>query len=163
VLPQQLVEIASTQRAPAASAGMVRIPEADFAFHAVGIMIEGGNDVGVDVQYPWEDAPRRYHLHKMHIKSFYIDKYPVTNAEFKKFMEATRYHPHDVHNFLRDWKSGSYPDGWGNKPATWVSLEDARAYATWAGKPPSPHPTSAAKCSSPPTWMPIPRAQVRSG
>jgi formylglycine-generating enzyme required for sulfatase activity len=134
VLPQQLVEIASTQRAPAASAGMVRIPEADFAFHAVGIMIEGGNDVGVDVQYPWEDAPRRYHLHKMHIKSFYIDKYPVTNAEFKKFMEATRYHPHDVHNFLRDWKSGSYPDGWGNKPATWVSLEDARAYATWAGK-----------------------------
>ena len=24
-------------------------------------MIEGGNDVGVDVQYPWEDAPRRYH------------------------------------------------------------------------------------------------------
>ena len=103
-------------------------------FASAGIMIEGGNDVGVDVQYPWEDAPRRYHLHKMHMKSFYIDKYPVTNAEFKKFLDAPRYHPKDDHNFLRDWKNGSYPDGWGNKPVTWVSLEDARAYAQWAGK-----------------------------
>ena len=134
VLPQQLVEIAPTKRANAPPAGMVRIPEADFEFHAAGIMIEGGNDVGVDVQYPWEDAPRRYHLHKMHIKSFYIDKYPVTNAEFKKFLDATHYHPNDDHNFLRDWKNGSYPDGWGNKPVTWVSLEDARAYGAWAGK-----------------------------
>jgi formylglycine-generating enzyme required for sulfatase activity len=134
VLPQQLVEIAPTRLANAPPAGMVRIPEADFEFQAAGIMIEGGNNVGVDVQYPWEDAPRRYHLHKMHIKSFYIDKNPVTNAEFKKFLEATRYHPNDEHNFLRDWKNGSYPDGWGNKPVTWVSLEDARAYSAWAGK-----------------------------
>ena len=37
-------------------------------------------------------------------------------------------------NFLRDWKNGNYPSGWDNKPVTWVSLEDARAYATWAGK-----------------------------
>ncbi len=134
VLPQQLVEIAPAKRATAPPAGMVRIPEADFEFQSAGIMIEGGNDAGVDVQYPWEDAPRRYHLHKMHIKSFYIDKYPVTNAQFKKFLEATHYHPHDDHNFLRDWKGGSYPDGWGNKPVTWVSLEDARAYSAWAGK-----------------------------
>ena len=27
-----------------------------------------------------------------------------------------------------------YPDGWASKPVTWVSLEDARAYAAWAGK-----------------------------
>ena len=134
VLPQQLVEIAPTKRANAATAGMVRIPEADFEFRAAGVMIEGGNDVGVDVQYPWEDAPRRYHLHRMHIRPFYIDKYPVTNAEFKVFLGATRYHPDDGHNFLRDWNNGSYPDGWGNKPVTWVSLEDARAYAAWAGK-----------------------------
>jgi formylglycine-generating enzyme required for sulfatase activity len=134
VLPQQIVEIPPTQRVQAAPAGMVRIPEADFEFHAAGIMIEGGNDVAVDVQYPWEDVPRRFHLHKMHIKSFYIDKYPVTNAEFKRFLEATQYHPKDDHNFLRDWKNGNYPDGWSNKPVTWISLEDARAYAAGAGK-----------------------------
>jgi formylglycine-generating enzyme required for sulfatase activity len=97
-------------------------------------MIEGGNDVGVDVQFPWEDAPRRYHLHKMHVKPFYIDKYPVTNSEFKKFLDASGYRPRDDHNFLRDWRNGSYPEGWDQKPATWVSLEDARAYAQWAGK-----------------------------
>ena len=29
----------------------------------------------------------------MHVASFYIDKYPVTNAQFKKFLDATHYHP----------------------------------------------------------------------
>jgi hypothetical protein len=37
-------------------------------------------------------------------------------------------------NFLRDWKNGAFPQGWDNRPVTWVSLEDARAYAKWAGK-----------------------------
>ena len=71
-----------------------------------GIEIEGSNDVGVDVQYPWEDTPRRFHEHRMHIDTFYIDKFPVTNAAFKKFLDATHYHPKDDLNFLRDWKNG---------------------------------------------------------
>jgi formylglycine-generating enzyme required for sulfatase activity len=99
-----------------------------------GIEIEGFNDIGVDVQYPWEDTPRRFHDHPMHLKSFWIDKYPVTNAQFKKFIDVTHHHPQDDLNFLRDWQNGKYPEGWDNKPVTWVSLEDARAYAAWAGK-----------------------------
>jgi formylglycine-generating enzyme required for sulfatase activity len=90
--------------------------------------------VGVDVQYPWEDAPRRFHEHRMQIKPFYMDKHPVTNAEFKEFLDATHYHPKDNRNFLKDWINGSYPDSWDKKPVTWVSLEDVRAYAKWAGK-----------------------------
>ncbi|HEV2349736.1 MAG TPA: formylglycine-generating enzyme family protein [Terriglobia bacterium] len=133
-LPQHLVEIPATLHAPVAREGMVRIPAGDFTFEVSGVEIEGGNDVGVDVQYPWEDSPRRHHLHPMHIKAFYIDRYPVTNADFKMFMNATHYHPKDNHNFLRDWKNGSFPDGWDNKPVTWVSQEDARAYAAWTGK-----------------------------
>ena len=86
------------------------------------------------MQYPWEDSPRRGHQHRLAIKPFFIDKYPVTNAEFKKFLDASHYRPKDDHNFLRDWKAGSPPAGWENKPVTWVSLEDARAYAAWAGK-----------------------------
>jgi gamma-glutamyl hercynylcysteine S-oxide synthase len=133
-ISQQLVEIPPTKAAPSAPEGMVKIPGASFVFKVRGIEIEGSNDVEVDVQYPWEDTPRRFHEHTMQIRPFYMDKYPVTNAEFKKFLDASHYHPQDDLNFLRDWKSGTYPDGWANKPVTWISLEDARAYAKWAGK-----------------------------
>jgi iron(II)-dependent oxidoreductase len=132
--PQTIVEIPRTKLAQAAPPGMVRIPEAEYNFEVKGIEIEGGNDPGVDVQYPWEDAPRRFHHHHIHIPSFYIDRTPVTNAEFKEFLDAAHYRPADDHNFLRDWKDGMYPAGWGDKPVTWVSIEDARAYAHWAGK-----------------------------
>ncbi len=134
VLPQQIVPIPATKAASSTPAGMVKVPEADFLFKVSGIEIEGFNDIGADVQYPWEDSPRRFHEHPMHVSSFYIDKYPVTNAEFKKFIDSTHYHPKDDLNFLRDWKDGSYPTGWENRPVTWVSQEDAREYASWAGK-----------------------------
>lgn len=134
VLPQQIVPIASTKPASEAPARMVKIPEADFLFRVSGVEIEGMNDAGVDVQYPWEDTPRRFHEHAIHVNSFYIDKFPVTNTDFRKFLDATHYHPKDDLNFLRDWKDGTYPSGWENKPVTWISLEDARAYASWAGK-----------------------------
>jgi gamma-glutamyl hercynylcysteine S-oxide synthase len=133
-VPQTMVEIPATPRAQAAPSGMVRIPEGDYDFQVRGIEIEGGNDPGVDVQYPWEDVPRRFHRHRVHVTSFYVDRTPVTNAEFKKFLDVTSYHPKDDHNFLREWKNGSYPEGWEKKPVTWVSIEDARAYAKWAGK-----------------------------
>ena len=134
VLPQQMVPVSATKPSTTAPDGMVKIPEGDFLFHVSGIEIEGFNDDGVDVQYPWENSPRRFHEHPMHIKSFYVDKYPVTNTQFKKFLDATHYHPKDDLNFLRDWTNGMYPQGWDNKPVTWVSREDAQEYAKWAGK-----------------------------
>jgi formylglycine-generating enzyme required for sulfatase activity len=133
-LPQQLVEIKGTIPSSSAPEGMIRIAAADFLFKVEGIEIEGFNDVGVDVQYPWEDEARRFHEHGISIKPFYIDKYPVMNEEFKRFLDASHYHPKDDLNFLKDWKNGTYPAGWAKRPVTWVSLEDARAYAEWAGK-----------------------------
>jgi formylglycine-generating enzyme required for sulfatase activity len=133
-MPQSLVEISPTSTPAKAPKGMTKIPGDDFTFRVNGIEIEGMNDEGVDVQYPWEPSARRYHEHRMHLKSFWIDTYPVTNAEFRRFMDETHYAPADAHNFLRDWKGGTYPDGWASKPVTWVSIEDARAYAKWAGK-----------------------------
>jgi len=133
-LPQDIVAITATRPAATAPAGMVRIPGANYQFRVSGNEIEGFNDAGVDVQYPWEDSPRRHHSKALEMKPFYMDKFPVTNAEFKKFMDGTHYHPRDDHNFLRDWHNGAYPEGWANKPVTWVSLDDARAYAAWAGK-----------------------------
>ena len=133
-LPQQIVPIPKTAIPAVTPAGMVKVPAGDFLFRVDGLEIEGNNTVGLDVQYPWEDSARQHHVHQMQIASFWIDRYPVTNAEFKKFLEATRYHPRDDHNFLRDWKDGKYPSGWDKKPVTWVSQDDARAYAAWAGK-----------------------------
>jgi gamma-glutamyl hercynylcysteine S-oxide synthase len=133
-VPQALVEIKATKPVSVVPAGMVKIPGGDYTFQVRGIEIEGGNDPGVDVQYPWEDSARRYHTHPMHVAGFYMDRTLVTNAEFAKFLSATGYHPRDDHNFLRDWRDGHYPQGWEGKPVTWVSIEDARVYAAWAGK-----------------------------
>jgi iron(II)-dependent oxidoreductase len=136
ILVQHIVDIkpADIKAAKSSQANMLHIAGGDFLFNVGGIEIEGSNDKGVDVQYPWEDFPRRRHEHWMHVDAFDIDKYPVTNKEFKSFLDATHYHPKDDLNFLKDWQGGSYPSGWENKPVTWVSLEDARAYAAWAGK-----------------------------
>ena len=134
VLQQTLVPIAPTTPVATAPDGMVKIPGGDFVFRVQGTEIEGGASNMVDVQYPWEDTPRRFHEHEMTVVPFYIDKFPVTNAQFKSFLDATHYAPKDTINFLRDWKNGTFPSGWDNRPVTWVSLEDARAYAAWAGK-----------------------------
>jgi formylglycine-generating enzyme required for sulfatase activity len=134
ILPQTLVPIAPTQRATEAPEGMIRIPGGTFLFKVHGTEIEGGDSPGVDVQYPWEDEPRRFHEHVLTVAPFFIDKFPITNAQFKQFLAATHYAPRDAINFLRDWKNGTFPQGWDNRPVTWVSLEDARAYAAWAGK-----------------------------
>src|ERR1022692_4412354 len=114
--------------------GMLKIPGGRFEFRVSGIEIEGSDWEGLDVQYPWETSPRRSHDHVMQVATFYIDRYPVTNADFKRFLDASRYSPADGHNFLRDWSGASPRPGWERKPVTWVSLEDARAYAKWAGK-----------------------------
>lgn len=61
------------------------------------------------------------------LKSFLIDKSLVTNAQYAAFLKATSYKASDTVNFLKNWKNN-------NDPVVYVSLEDARAYATWAGK-----------------------------
>jgi formylglycine-generating enzyme required for sulfatase activity len=133
-LPQHIVSITSSKPSRVTPPGMVEIPAAEFGFEVQGVEHEGGDETGVDVAYPWEDSARRFHHHEIKISRFFIDRYSVSNAQFKTFLDATNYHPKDDANFLKDWKNGTYPGGWADKPVTWVSLEDARAYAQWAGK-----------------------------
>ncbi|MDB6165684.1 MAG: hypothetical protein JWQ83_824, partial [Lacunisphaera sp.] len=132
--PQQIVPIAPTKSVASAPAGMVTIPAGEFDFKVTGVEIEGFTWPGLDFQYPWENSARRAHLQRMKLKSFHIDRHPVTNADFKQFIDTTGYRPQDDHHFLRDWKNGAPQTGWERKPVTWVSLEDSRAYAAWAGK-----------------------------
>ncbi|MGQ0383867.1 MAG: formylglycine-generating enzyme family protein [Gammaproteobacteria bacterium] len=133
-LPQRLLPVAPTRPAPKTPAGMVTIPAGEFDFVVGGIEIEGYTWAGLDFQYPWEDLPRRHHRHRMRLRSFHIDRYPVTNAEFARFLAGSGYKPRDAHHFLRHWQDGAPRPGWEKKPVTWVALEDARAYAAWAGK-----------------------------
>jgi gamma-glutamyl hercynylcysteine S-oxide synthase len=133
-LPQQLVSIENTRAVAEAPSGMVTIPDAEFDFVVGGVEIEGQTWAGVDVQYPWEDSARRGHRRRMALQAFHIDRTPVTNAQYRAFLDASGWHPRDPHHFLRHWRNGAPPAGWDNKPVTWVSIEDARAYAQWAGK-----------------------------
>ena len=63
-----------------------------------------------------------------------IDLAPVTNAEFALFLEASGYQPRHRENFLTHWRGGKPPAGLEDHPVVYVGLEDARAYAKWAGK-----------------------------
>jgi len=133
-LPQRQVALARTLPQSAPPKGMVPIPGGVFDFVVGGVEIEGQTWEGNDVQYPWESSPRRGHRHRLSIEPFHIDRTPVTNAQFAVFLAESGWAPADEHHFLHHWRNGKPPAGWENKPVTWVALEDARAYAAWAGK-----------------------------
>jgi len=95
----------------------------------------GGVDTrGLDVQFPWEPMPQRFHDSWLDIGPFYIDRHPVTNVEFQQYLNATGYTPRDPHNFLKHWSQGAPPAEQAQEPVVWVSLEEARGYCAWAGK-----------------------------
>ncbi|MGO1071066.1 formylglycine-generating enzyme family protein [Lysobacter sp. CA199] len=133
-LQQRLVPIDPVAPLASAPADMIEIPAGEFEFKVGGVQIEGQTWEGVDVQYPWEDSARRNHRKRMRLPRFFIDRTPVTNAQYLRFVRASGYAPRDAHNYLRDWVDGAPRPGWDQRPVTWVSIEDARAYAQWAGK-----------------------------
>jgi formylglycine-generating enzyme required for sulfatase activity len=65
---------------------------------------------------------------------FAMDLTPVTNAQFARFLEAIRYRPRHREKFLKHWINGAVPAGREDHPVVYVDLDDARAYARWAGK-----------------------------
>lgn len=70
------------------------------------------------------------------LDAFAIDRLPVSNRQFRRFVEATGYRPDDRHRarFLAHWRGGRCPDGLLDHPVVYVSWHDARAYATWVGR-----------------------------
>jgi formylglycine-generating enzyme required for sulfatase activity len=68
------------------------------------------------------------------LPQYAMDLTPVTNAQFAQFLQASRYRPRHPHNFLRHWVNGAPPAGRENHPVVYVDLDDARAYARWAGR-----------------------------
>lgn len=101
--------------------GMVEIPAGEFQWVT--------NQGDTFISYPPNDT---LEIHQM--KSFFMDSFPVTNQQFRLFLDDSGYQPSNSKNFLKDWKDGDIPDGEENFPVVFVSHEDAKAYASWAGK-----------------------------
>ncbi|MGB9596138.1 MAG: formylglycine-generating enzyme family protein [Candidatus Poribacteria bacterium] len=87
---------------------MVKIPAGEFLM---------GSDKGEPDEQP---------VHKVYLDAFYIDIYEVTNAQYKKFLDATKHKP------PRYWNDSRYnvPD----QPVVGVTWQDAMDYCKWAEK-----------------------------
>ncbi len=73
-----------------------------------------------------DDLPRR----EVALSMFWIDRHPVTNAQYLAFIEATG---HARPGWWGRW-GGTFPAEYGDHPVVGVSGKDAAAYARWAGK-----------------------------
>lgn len=101
------------------------------------VFIPGGSFImGSD-----EGNPNHQPQHQVFVADFYLDRWPVTNAEYKKFIDATG---HPIPNYEVSWcdtqgynwepQTRMYPEGKAEHPVVLVTWEDAMAYAAWAGK-----------------------------
>jgi serine/threonine protein kinase/formylglycine-generating enzyme required for sulfatase activity len=90
---------------------MVLIPAGEF--------VMGSNDHGAD------EKPE----HRLNLPAFYIDRYEVTNAQYKAFCDATDRKPPDNPIFDPTYFQ-SKPDS----PVLGITRDEAKEYARWAGK-----------------------------
>ncbi|MCK9412978.1 MAG: formylglycine-generating enzyme family protein [Prolixibacteraceae bacterium] len=119
--PRPISHSEKTEAAEKAPNGMVEIHAGKFRFHATN-----GDEF---IPYPKENERKIFDM-----PPFFMDKFPVTNSQFKDFLERSGYQSADTANFLMNWIKGGFPAGQGQYPVVYVSYEDAKAYAKWAGK-----------------------------
>ena len=84
-----------------------------------------------------EETPR----HRVRIDSFYLDKYEVTNADFKRFLDKNSSWrkdkiPPEFHNgkYLQHWNGDDFPKEKANHPVVFVPWYAAVAYCQSLGK-----------------------------
>ena len=63
----------------------------------------------------------------LEVEGFRIGVYPVTNAQYQRFLQDTGHTP------PQDWTDGIYPANRGDHPVVWITCEDADAYAHYVG------------------------------
>jgi len=101
--------------------GMVKVPHGKFTYRS-----SHGDEF---IRYPNDREGKTFDM-----PEFYMDQFPITNQQFKEFLDASHYVPSDTNNFLKHWKKRQITAGQEDFPVTYVSYEDARAYARWTGK-----------------------------
>ncbi len=80
-----------------------------------------------------EGVPYIKHTHTTAIPDFGIMSGVVTNRQFEAFLDSSGYAPADAQNFLAHWGGNQCPEEILDEPVVYVSLDDARAFANWAG------------------------------
>ena len=134
----QLRPVTRTKRRTSVPAGMVEIPATTVDLRIEMRARECGfyesmppGEHGFAGSYRFQSGEFR---RRVSLPRFAIDETPVTNVQFAEFLKATAYQPKHPENFLRHWTDGAPPAGKEDHPVVYVDLDDARAYADWAGK-----------------------------
>ncbi|MFN8463898.1 MAG: SUMF1/EgtB/PvdO family nonheme iron enzyme [Caldilineaceae bacterium] len=82
-----------------------------------------GSDGRTDARATSDEMPR----HRLVLPSFYISRYPVTNAQYGRFVAATGY------ACPSHWAGGHVPSGREDHPVVNVGWYDAQAFCDWSG------------------------------
>ena len=119
--------------ASAAPNALILVPAGEF------IIGNNGRGAGEGAGDP-DEMPE----HKTYLDAFLIDKYEVTNAQYRAFVDATNHRPPKLWQSARtagtarpgdgSGRGITYPPGKENHPVVYVDWYDANEYCRWAGK-----------------------------